>query len=146
MNALFRLLAGFLAIIFTVTFGGPAHRRLPPRVRIGSFGFISMAIAFFGAAVLRHVLVGGYDLEKLLIGHALYFVFLLRVCGQKYAAELTLYMAGSVGVDITIAALGLLGLDITTDSVRHPALAWEFLAALVAIIRLHLARRSAGAA
>ena len=146
MAALLRILLALLSMASRAAAFGPAHELLPSKVRLTSFGFTSVCVAFFGAALVRHVGVAGFDAAQMLTGHAMYFAFLLAVCGRKYAAELTLYMAASAGVDIAIAALGVLGLDITTNAVRHPALAWECLAAAAAIIRLHLARRSAEAA
>lgn len=142
MNALVRLVAGLLAIVFSATFFGPAHRLLPSTVRIRSFGFTSLAVTFFGAAVLRHVLVAGYDLEKLLTEHALYFAFLLFISGSTRATELALYMAVSIGVDLVIAAVGAMGVDITGDSLRSWTLAWEFGAAAVAIVRLWVTRHN----
>jgi hypothetical protein len=144
MGALLRIVLALLSMASRAAAFGPAHELLPSKVRLTSFGFVSVCVAFFGAALFRHAGVAGFEVAQMLTGHAMYFAFLLLV-GRRYAAELTLYMAASTGVDLSIAALGVLGLDVTAGSVRHPALAWEFLAAGVAIIRLHLARRSAGA-
>ncbi len=146
MGALLRIIAALMTMSSRAVLFGPAHDLLPSKVRVTSFGFISVCFAFFGAALVRHVGVAGFDAVQMLTGHALYFGFLLLIAGKKYAAELTLYMAASTGVDLTIASLGVLGVDITTDAVRHPALAWEYISAAVAIIRLQLARRRAGAA
>lgn len=146
MGALLRIALALLSMASRAAAFGPAHELLPSKVRLTSFGFVSVCVAFFGAALVRHVGVAGHDVVQMLTGHTMYFAFLLLVCGRMFVAQLTLYMAASTGVDLTISALGVLGLDITDSAVRHPALAWEFLATVVAIIRLHHARRSTGAA
>lgn len=146
MSSLLQILLALLSMASRAAAFGPAHEMLPSKVRLTSFGFLSVCVAFFGAALVRHVGVAGFDAPQLLPGLTMYFGFLLAVCGRKYAAEMTLHLTASAGVDIAISALGVLGLDITTDAVLYPALAWEYLATAVAIIRLHLARRSAGAA
>lgn len=140
MNSFLRLLAGFVAIIFSATFGGPAHRLLPPKVRMRSFGFIALSVAFFAAAVLRHVWIGGYAFDQLFVGHSLYFLFLLSILGRTRATELALYMAVSVGVDLLVGGLGLLGFDISSDTIRARALGWEFGATAIVVVRLWVSR------
>jgi hypothetical protein len=141
MVALLRIVLALLTMSGRAATLGPAHELLPARVRLSSFGFASVAFAFFAVALTRHFAVAGHDLVPVLASLVMYFAFLLYYCGSKYAAELTLLLAVSIGVDIGALVLGILGMDITSDAFRYRVLAWEVLASIVAIVRFRRARR-----
>lgn len=139
-----RLFGAMVALPLTAVFFGPAHRLLPQQVRITSFGFSATACGFYAAAVLRHCFVAGQPLWPTLVGAAMLFFVLLYIAGSSNAGALTLYLAVSVGIDLTAAVLHLFGVDIGDSSVRQGLFLWELCAAAVAIIRFK--RRGADAA
>jgi len=144
VSALLRLIAGLLWVVANATFCGRAHRLLPAKVRLGSFGFIAMTLAFLGASLLRHVVVRGLGFESVLIEQCIYLSVLLWLAGSQHLAELTLYMAASIGVDLVVAAVGAMGMDLSESALRGTALVWEYSAAAVAICRLWVAQAGAG--
>jgi len=136
-----KLVVGLLSLCFRAALFGPAHELLPAKVRPTSFGFISLAVLYIVASQVRHVAVGGADVLQVLALHLSFVSLLFVLFASRHLSELALYFAASVGVDLCVAALGVSGLDITSDDVHRASFAWEMAATLVAIVRMRSDRR-----
>lgn len=136
--ALIRILSVLLMMALKAAFFMPAHRLLPAKVRYASFGFGSLLVAFFAAAILRHVGIEGNPLAGFLMSHALYTGLCLFIAGTR-STELALYMAVSIGIDLVASAFGAMGVNLMETAVIFATFVWEIAATVFAISRLRTA-------
>lgn len=135
MDALIRPFAAILSLCFSAAYFGPAHRMLPPKVRISSEGFVSVVITYFLASVARHAGLAEHTLTDAVIGAAVWLLPLALVLGSRGLDYLCLAMATSVGVDLTMVILGAVGL-LKPLTLSPVVFAWEVAAILVGAMRL----------
>lgn len=136
---LLRIPFALFVISMRAAFFSSAHLLLPAKVRYRSFGFGSLLVAFFAAAIFRHVAVEKDAIAGLLPGIVVYAGLLLLIAGSKRTTELALYLAVSIGIDLVVGAVGLMGIDTTSSDMRWSQLAWEIAATAIAIARLRAA-------
>jgi hypothetical protein len=107
---------------------------------------MALFVGFWVAGLLRHVVVVGLPLEVVATNMIVFSLLLLAIAAVR-PTEVSLYLAASTGVDLTLSAVGALGLlDMTDEILRGFALAWEVSATVAAIVRRRADRRAAGGA
>jgi hypothetical protein len=142
----FHPIAALCLMSMRAAFFGPAYRHLPLQVRAGSPGFISLAVAFFVASAVRYAMVAGEPLSQLFVSQALYFAVLFAMARTRLVTELALYLSVSIGLDLLVAAAGVVGANIQDPSLVTLAFVWEWAATFVAVARLWHQRRIEAAA
>lgn len=144
MSVLIRPFFAVLALAFTAAFFGPAHRFLPPKTRVSSMGFVSVVLAFFGAAVLRHSFVAETShIAQALVATTVWFLVLVALfASSRGPGCLTLVLAVSSGVDLSAALFGIVGVDIAGGATPALLLGWEVLAMVVASTRMGMHARA----
>ena len=121
-------------------FGSP-HQRLDPNARFGSVDFRVASALFFAASLLRHGALGGARMQSVLLACALVYGVLLLVSFGDRIAEFMLCLSISIGADLAVSGLILLGaIDPNTTAVREWPLVWELAAIFIALCRLRHAR------
>ena len=144
MTSLPGAFAAVLAMSLRAAFFRSPHRLLPDAVNVRSTGSAALFAGFWVAGMLRHAAVVGLPPDVVATNMALYSVLLLAIAAVR-AAEVSLYLAASIGVDLTLAAVTGLGLvNSTNELLRGFALAWELSATVAAIARRRADRRASG--
>jgi hypothetical protein len=144
MTSPLRPVAAILGISLQAAFFRGPHRVLPDRVRLRSNGFMTLFAGFWAAGLLRHVVVAGLPLDVVTTNLVVYSVLVLAIAAAR-PTEVSLYLAASTGVDLSLATAGALGvLDPRDEMLRGFALAWEVAATVAAIVRRRADRRAGG--
>lgn len=139
MSALLRPFLAVFAVVFSAAFFGPAHRLLPAKTRLTSFGFVSVLIVFLAAGLVRHWAVAETaDFTHALLATVVWLVLLIFFLGSRGSGYRALVLAVSAGVDLTVSLLGIAGMDIGDGMTRTVFLPWELLAMAIVCARMGL--------
>lgn len=138
-----RSTAKVLAIPVSGLFLCRPHRLLPSTVPVASTSFGLASAMFFGAAVLRHSVVGGQALESVLLATVFSYGVLFLVSVADRLAELVLCLCICAGIDMVASCLALPGLKaLNGASAQSFLFIWQLAAIFIALVQLRISRQS----
>lgn len=138
MKRVLNVLTALITLCARSAYFSSPHRLLPERVRFWSAGNLALTAAFFAVSVLRYNVLAVGIVNQHLQGLGLFYVMVILLFGRNWR-YVSIFLAASVGVDITMSALTFVGIDSASTTSQYISSAWEWCAALygIALAALH---------